>query len=135
MQKCVQGHFALTVMLQAFLLPLSCSHHAVLIAVHVLFSSKAADTHTHINTHMHANSHTEKDKPYRADESAACIIPWSLSVSISVCRSACLALWLSLYFPLFLVCSATTIAAHNKHCALEDNMNRIDKTLHEHTVH
>lgn len=45
--------------LLALLLPLSCFHHAVMIAVHVLFSSEAADTHAH--KHVYTCTHTERE--------------------------------------------------------------------------
>lgn len=52
-KSCTEGHFALTCQSNsplALLLPLSCFHHAVMTSVHVLFSSKAEDTHIHTHT-------------------------------------------------------------------------------------
>lgn len=52
-----------------------------MIAVHVLFSSEAADAR--INIHMHARTQGDRDKPYGDDESAARIALRSLSQSVS----------------------------------------------------
>lgn len=68
-----------------------------MIAVHVLFSSEAADAHTRINTRTLAHTQSEKDNPYRAGESAARIILRfsCLRLRLSACLSHSLPVSLS----------------------------------------
>lgn len=96
--------------LLALSLPLSCFPHAVMIAVHVLFSSKAANTYTHINTYTCTHTHTQRRiiPTGLMSQQPASSYALHLSVSLSLSQSHPLPVSLSV-FPTEGLCFCQTV--------------------------